>query len=377
MTIQLPNRPGGAAALRWMKNPRWQIGMIAGGLLVLAIFPWLIPASDMQAHNVLHHLNFLPLMIAGMLFGWRGAAISTVFAVLVHIPHLMRTWNIYPLDASDQVVEMSIFGTAGLIAGFLSDRERRQRTKLEKTTHQLGAVYQELQQNMERLKKAERLYAAGQLSASLAHEIRNPLASISGAAGILKRGHASSANVQDCLEIIEKESQRLNKLLTSFLDFARPRAPRFQSTDVTTVIASVASLAAHVTNLHEIELRQEVIENLPEIECDPEQLKQVLLNLLINAFQATPGKGAVWMAAASGADRISISIRDEGCGIDPEHRDQIFDPFFTTKDNGTGLGLAIASMIVEQHGGLLTAKSNAGKGVTFQLELPRDRSCPL
>jgi signal transduction histidine kinase len=286
-------------------------------------------------------------------------------------------WKAWPIDASDQVIELSIFGAAGLIAGFLSDRERRQRFSLERTKQELENVYYELQQNLERLRKAERLYAAGQLSASLAHEIRNPLASIAGAAGILKRGNASTQNFRDCLEIIEKESQRLNKLLTGFLDFARPRAPRFQQTDLSMVITSVAVLARHAAGASEIELRQEVNGDLPEVECDPEQLKQVLLNLVINAAQASPPGGSVWLSASAAPDRVRISVRDEGSGIPPEKQDKIFDPFFTTKENGTGLGLAIASMIVEQHQGLLTAKKNSGKGMTFCLELPRDRTHPI
>lgn len=364
-------------SMTWMKDPRWQWTIIGSGIVVLAIVPWFVPLADIQAHNVLHHLNFIPLMVAGMLFGWRGAAFATFCALAVHTAHLHRSWTINPVDASDQMVELSIFGAAGIIAGFLSDRERGQRAKLERTTRELERVYQELQQNIERLRKSERLYAAGQLSASLAHEIRNPLASISGAAGILKRGHGSTENVNDCLEIIEKESQRLNKLLTSFLDFARPRAPRFQRTDLNTIVDSVAALARHADGFREVELRRDVRSVLPEIECDPEQLKQVLLNLLINAAQASPLHGTVWVSASQGSDRVEIAVRDQGCGMPRELQDQIFDPFFTTKENGTGLGLAIASMIVDQHGGLLTATSNPGKGMTFRLELPLNRERPL
>lgn len=361
----------------WMKDSRWQAGVILATIVVLAVIPWFVSFKHVEAHNILHHLTFLPLMMAGMVFGVRGALLATLFAAAAYAPHVVHHWASWPIDASDQVVELSIFGAAGVIAGFLSDRERRQRSNLERTKRELEHVYYELQQNLERLRKAERLYAAGQLSASLAHEIRNPLASIAGAAGILKRGNASPQNFRDCLEIIEKESQRLNKLLTQFLDFARPRAPRFQMTDLSMLITSVAVLARHAAGASEIDLRQEVNGNLPEVECDPEQLKQVLLNLVINAAQASPPGGSVWLNASAAPDRVRITVRDEGCGIPPEKQDKIFDPFFTTKENGTGLGLAIASMIVEQHQGLLTARKNVGKGMTFSLELPMDRTHPI
>jgi signal transduction histidine kinase len=359
------------------RKPLWRIGSIALNIVVLATLPWFIPASHLKIHNVLHHLNFIPLMVAGMFYGWRGALLFTAFAGVAYAPHLYVTWDFNPLDASDQVVELSVFGGAGVIAGLLAERERRQRFSLEKTKRELERVYLELQQNIERLRKGERLYAAGQLSASLAHEIRNPLASISGAAGILGRGNASAENFQNCLEIIDKESHRLNKLLTSFLDFARPRAPRFQMTDLGSVIASVASLAQHATGSRNVRLYPQIERNLPELECDPEQMKQVLINLTMNAIQASPPDGAVWLSGWASPGRVYISVRDEGCGIPAEQQDQIFDPFFTTKENGTGLGLAIASMIVAQHGGLLSARKNEGQGMIFELELPRDRRRPI
>lgn len=329
--------------------------------------------QDVLAHNILHHLNFVPLMVAGMLFGWRGALYATIFAVLMQLPHVAHYWTINPQDASDQVIELSIFGVAGTIAGFLVDRERKQRFRLERTKLALEDVHEELRQNIEAMKKAERLYAAGQLSASLAHEIRNPLASISGAAGILKRGHASGENVTECLEIIEKESQRLNKLLTNFLTFARPRVLRLQSTDCRDVVSAVTSMAGHLTSQGIPEVQTEFEESFPEIECDPEQLKQVLINLLINAIQASPPNEAVKIRGFRQGTNVVLEICDHGCGITPEQLEHIFDPFFTTKDTGTGLGLAVASMIIQQHGGQLIGKINPDRGMTFRVELPVDR----
>lgn len=354
----------------WMNDPRWRLAMVAAGILALAVVHWTIPFSLIHVHNFFQHLNFLPIVLAGLFFGWRGAVLSTFASAVLQFPHLLRTWNELPVYVADMVLELPVFGLGGIIAGLLAERERSQRTRLEKTKRELEQVYDELQQNIEHLKRAERLSAAGQLSAGLAHEIRNPLASISGAAGILKRGHASAENTRECLEIIEKETQRLNRLLTSFLDFARPRAPRFQPVDVPSLFDSVAALAQHVPGAALVELRQELAEPLPELRCDAEQLKQVLLNLVINAIHATPGAGTVRLRASAEAERMVMEIRDEGAGIPASDLDRIFDPFFTTKEDGTGLGLAVAAKIVEQHGGLLTAANNTGRGMTFRLELP-------
>ena len=356
-----------------LRSARWKAVCIGWLILMLAVTTWITPPHAIELHNILHHLNFLPLMMAGMIFGWRGALSALLFATLVQAPGVARHWKSWPMDAQDQVVELIIFGAAGIIAGFLSDRERVQRMRVETTKIELEQVYTELRQKIDQMKKAERLSAVGQLAASLAHEIRNPLASISGAAGILKRGHASVANTDECLGILEKESQRLNKLLTNFLDFARPRLPRYQRVDPGNLIESVASIARHSAILRDVELVTDDNSGLPAIDCDAEQLKQVLLNLIINAVQATQGNGRVYIRVFNVPDFFCIEIRDEGYGVAPDQLDKIFDPFFTTKESGTGLGLAIAANIVEQHGGVLSGTNNPDKGMTFRLELPINR----
>jgi two-component system, NtrC family, sensor histidine kinase HydH len=267
-------------------------------------------------------------------------------------------------------VELTTFGLAGVIAGLLADRERMQRKRVEATKVELEHVYTELQQNIDQLKKTERLTAAGQLSASLAHEIRNPLASISGAAGILARGQASSEARTECLEILVKESQRLNKLLTNFLDFARPRLPRLQPAEPLAVVQSVTSLAQHTASRQGVSLEVFSEGEPREIQCDPEQIKQLLLNLVLNAIQATAGPGTVVVRVLFTRDPVCIDVCDQGQGIAPEAQDRIFDPFFTTKENGTGLGLAIALNIATQHGGMLACRPNPGGGTIFRLELP-------
>lgn len=345
--------------------------VLIGTLVVtLAVSTWMAPQHDVVLNNVLHHLNILPFMLAGMFFGWKGALKTVLLATVLQAPSIHRHWYREPLDAQDELVELSTFGTAGVIAGLLADRERMQRKRMEATKLELEHVYTELRQNIDQLKKTERLTAAGQLSASLAHEIRNPLASISGAAGILARGQASAGGRAECLEILSKESQRLNKLLTNFLDFARPRLPRLQKTEPLEMVQSVTALAQHIANRRGVTLQVQPEKLAGEVECDPEQIKQLLLNLILNAIQATEGEGMVAVRTFFTKGRLCVEVCDRGHGIAPEDRECIFDPFFTTKENGTGLGLAIASNIAAQHGGALTCRPNAGQGTIFRMELP-------
>lgn len=354
------------------RNSKAKAILIACLVTLLALFTWIIPPHAEWLHNILHHLNILPFMLAGLFFGWRGAFKTLLLASVLQTPSIYRHWHKAPTDAQDQIVELSTFGAAGIIAGILADRERTLRLRVEITKRELETVYTELQQNIEQLRKTERLTAAGQLSASLAHEIRNPLASISGAAGILSRGQATQQSQRECLEILTKESQRLNKLLTNFLVFARPRLPRLQTVDVANLLQSVTSLAQHAASDRNIVIQLNLNGPTGDITCDAEQIRQLLLNLLLNAVQASPEHGSVVMTAHLQDAAMHIDVRDEGEGISAKDMEHIFDPFFTTKPNGTGLGLAIAGTIASQHGGSLTCQPNQTRGVCFTLHLPSD-----
>jgi signal transduction histidine kinase len=326
--------------------------------------PWL--------HNVLQYLYFAPIAAAAIRSGVKGGLSAAAVAAACYAPHVLfelREGTEPRRYIGSEATEIVDFFLIGLIAGVLADRERKQKESLQRTTSQLNAVYQELQENFERMKRSERLYAIGQLSAGLAHEIRNPLASIGGAASILMK-NASEERRQEFLEIIEKESKRLNRLLTKFLDFARPRAPQYQPVDVGALVEPVIDLATHGIGPRPVRISTQVSTDLPLITCDPEQIKQVLLNLTINAIQAMPEGGGILVSTRKNSTRVIIEVKDEGIGIRPEHLDKIFDPFFTTKDTGSGLGLSVAHQIITQHGGILTAQNNAERGATFSVSLP-------
>jgi len=247
--------------------------------------------------------------------------------------------------------------------------------ELEAASEQLAQVNRELQDSFEQIKRADRLSAIGQLSASLAHEIRNPLASIDGAANLIESPQTTEETRAVSLAIIRKETQRLNCLLTNLLDFARPRKPEFQTTEPGRLIEAIAALAGPSAQQKGITLRKDVSPSAPAFECDPEQMKQVLLNLTINAVQAMSGPGEIVLWARHSDSSVSIGVRDHGPGIDAENFDRVFNPFFTTKESGTGLGLSVVHQIVTQHGGTVTAEKNPGGGVTFTLVVPlRQRS---
>lgn len=335
---------------------------------LIGVAQWLTRGSGTVWVGGLAHLYCFPIVYAGLEGGWRGSLVAAALAGAACLPHALATGTPNAFLVS-QYLELGIFCAAGMLAGTWALRERERRRVSEETARRLSSVNVELQENFARMNRAERLYALGQLSAGLAHEIRNPLASIAGAAGVLHRGRSSESGRAECLEIIQKECQRLNRLLTSFLDFARPRAVNFETVRMELVFDSVLGLAEHAVDSAPITLKRSVEPDLALV-SDPEQLKQVLLNLVINAIQAMPNGGAVIMSAAAEAENAIIQVRDQGCGVSENEMKHLYDPFFTTKETGTGLGLPVAHQIVAQLGGSLTARNNPEGGMTFSVQLP-------
>ncbi len=351
--------------------PGGNLPALAGAVIALAFLfaaQMLVFRSNVQWQHALGHLYYLPIVYCGLQFGLRGGLACSAAAALLSVPHALLAQS----DSSgilDLYLQAVAYCAAGSLTGFLAEAERRRRRASEETAKRLSNVYEELQENFERMKRAERLYALGQLSAGLAHEIRNPLASIAGAVGILRRGRSTEDKQVECLEIIQKECQRLNRLLTSFLDFARPRSLNFQTVEMDSVFDSVLGLAEHAVDGGLITLTRQTPPGLT-LDCDAEQLKQVLLNLVINAIQAMPNGGEVAMSAAVDSSNVMIQVRDQGCGVSQEEMEHLYDPFFTTKENGTGLGLPVAHQIVAQLGGVLAARNNPEGGMTFSVQLP-------
>lgn len=339
-------------------------------LLMISALQELTPASLVHWHYILQRAYYVPIILGGIALGWRGGIISAAIASVCYFASAASPNEPTPYEWLDEGLEGMMFCVVGCMTGIFADRERRQKKQLQENAQQLTKLYTELQDSFEHMKRTERLSALGQLSAGLAHEIRNPLASIEGAATVLQGAPDCEQRRSEFLQIIQKECRRLDRLLTNFLEFARPRPPAFMSTDIGLVLDSVIVLAGHALSPGCITLSKQLSDNMPVIDCDAEQLKQVMLNLTLNAIQAMPHGGQITLSAGVEHRQAVIQVVDEGLGIRPDHLDRIFDPFFTTKANGTGLGLAVAHQIVQQHGGSVVARRNPSEGMTFAIMLP-------
>jgi two-component system, NtrC family, sensor histidine kinase HydH len=337
--------------------------VVAVGIAAASALHYFTSPSLILWHNLFQRLYYLPIIYAAIYFGWRGGLVASVVSAGCYVPHILHAWHHMPDYAMNQYAEIIVFFLVGTVTGVLADRGMKQR-------RELAGLNRELYDSFEQIKRADRLSAIGQLSASLAHEIRNPLASIDGATNLIESEQTPPEMRTASMAIIRKEVQRLNRLLTNLLDFARPRKPEFQAVRPERLIDGIIALAGHSAEQKGITLRKDVPATAPAFECDPEQMKQVILNLTINAVQAMMGPGEIVLAARRHDSSVAISVRDQGTGISDEDLDKIFNPFYTTKDTGTGLGLSVVYQIVNQHGGAVMAERNPEGGMTFSLTIP-------
>lgn len=351
----------------------WRV-LLPMAVAVIGVLHYLTPLSAAHWIYILQRLYYIPIVLAGLRMGLRGGlsvALLSGIAFMIGTPSI---WTVSRVDVLDQCLETCIFCLVGSVAGALMDRQRRQEMTLRRTSAQLDQAHRELREHFEAMKRAERLTSLGQMSAGLAHEIRNPLASIEGAAAVVQRERESDERRREFLDIIQKECRRLNQLLTSFLNFARPSPPDLKMVEINGLLDSVMVLVRHAGEASRWDLRRDIQPDSSQVECDPEQMKQVLLNLVMNAIQAMPRGGTVVLAAREDRNKVTIDVQDQGCGISARDLDRVFDPFFTTKETGTGLGLSVAHQIVSHHGGTLTVARNSPGGVTMRIVLPRPTS---
>jgi signal transduction histidine kinase len=235
----------------------------------------------------------------------------------------------------------------------------------------------------ERMKERDRLAALGQMAAGLAHEIRNPLGAIKGAAQFLQptangHGGVDAAGTKEFLNIIVEEVNRLNNIVSQFLDYARPYRGEQEPLEVNDVVRKTLQLLGKESEGKGIDVVPSLVDGLPPARADAEQLVQVFLNLSLNALQAMPEGGRLFVSTSirratrrgAAAAFLEVRFRDTGVGIPPGDLRNLFIPFFTTKEKGTGLGLPISQRIIENHGGTIEVRSQAGMGATFTVLLP-------
>jgi signal transduction histidine kinase len=378
-------RAGLAGSLRDDLRPIVSVRMVVTAwlpCLAITVLHYRTEAHHAWGHDILRRLYYLPILFAAFSGGARGAVAVSVFASLVYLPHAFTRLLVQdPGDALEKGLEILLYNIVAVVAGLLVDRERREREKQERLAQRLGEALAEQQRMEGQLIRAGRLGALGELTAGIAHEIKNPLHALKGTAEILRDAVPEAAPERRMLELHIAEIDRLGQTADRFLSFARPIPADRKSLDPMELVRRVATLV-------EIQARKDGVETvvgppgddpIPRVVGDPDLLTQLLLNVALNGVQAMAPRGGGRLTFSVGRFRhgereaVAIRVGNDGPPIPEGELERIFDPFFTTKDEGTGLGLSICSRIADQHDGSLSVRNLPdGKGVEFTLSLPAE-----
>jgi two-component system sensor histidine kinase HydH len=336
-----------------MRNRKTVI-MILLSIIAIALMHYSTPVHSHHLHAIFQRFFYIPIILGALIFELWPGVLFAFFTALVYLPHILIQWNGMHNDVFTKLVEVAMMLIISVITGLLSQRFRLEEDRAKVALKQVA--------------KMDRLALLGKLSAGLAHEIRNPLGSLVGSAEILEIELGIDHPQAPFVEILHSELKRLTDRLNEFLRFAKPVEPTVIPNSLETLVNSTVKLVEQDAKSFNIEIEIEHQPNAPLFEMDSEQLRQVLLNLLLNAIQQIKKDGEIKVSTFFNEREFGFSVLDSGGGFKDEVLSKIFEPFFTTKKSGTGLGLAIAFEIINKMNGRISAK-NCGDGALFKVSV--------
>ncbi len=354
------------------RERRWKLAVVAGSLLALTVVHFTTSPHWHALHEFLFKVTFLPLLLAGLWFHVRGGLIASLLTSAVYLVHLFTQLagaGHHSMQAA--VGDIFLYNVVAFTTGFLASRHAQELQRAETQARELEQNARALLQAEETIRGSERLRALGELAAGMAHEIRNPLGGIRGAAEVLRKPDTRADAREEFGALLDGEVARLDRVVGNFLDFARPPAPETSPVRPAEVLDSVFLLLGAEARRHEIALESTVPREL-SVRADPDLLRQVLLNLSLNAVQVQQGRGGgrVRVTAARDGDLVALDVEDRGPGVAESIRDRLFDPYVTARAGGSGLGLPIAARLADSMGGRVMLRSTGPDGTVFRVTLP-------
>jgi two-component system sensor histidine kinase HydH len=320
--------------------------MLAGIFFLDQVWiPPLVPSE------ILHRLYYLPIVLSGLLFGFKGGVLAAVVVTGLFIPHWVG-WFAGPASHSGHLDEVVLFYAFGILIGLLVDRER---------------LESQLRQDQ------EHLAFLGEAAATIAHELKNPVITIGAYVQKLLQKTDPDDPDRERLAVIRRECQRIEFMLQDMIHFSRPIIPEPSFVDINQLIQEILKIIHPRAEQNQILLSSNLEGDLPSLQIDQTRITQVLHNLILNAIQASSPEQTVLVCTRRQKGQVLIEVTDLGCGISPDKQEKVFAPFFSTKKGGSGLGLAISKRIVELHQGRLFFRNNQPQGCIFTVALPLGR----
>jgi signal transduction histidine kinase len=367
--ITIANRLPCSQVSRGVRSPHFWIIATLLAVLTLVYYAGHTPLADLGSfftdafpHDLHRALFLLPIIYAGLTFRVWGALGASLIFLCIVLPRTFYSPYAEPMLRPLLFVLVTAF--VGVLTAVLMDRIDEERE-----------IIRRLKESREQLIHAEKLTSLGQLAASIAHEINNPLAGVLTYTKLLEKKLAGDTfrkeEASDYLSKMESEVSRCSRIIRNLLDFSRQTEPHFRLVDINQVLEQVLSMVGHQAQIQKVEIVKEFSSSLPEVMADFDQLQQVFTNLTLNAIQAMSGGGKLTLRTSMANNQVKVDIQDTGCGISKENLSKLFTPFFTTKEKGkgVGLGLAVVRRIIERHKGEIKVQSEVGKGTTFSLYL--------
>jgi two-component system sensor histidine kinase HydH len=362
-----------------VRSPRYGRGFVVLLKILLATVLLDHTGEAVAIRSSYYPIYYLPVVTAATYFGTWGTLIWTALASAAYCSLLIPALQEFTLTAdgiTELVTRILFFFLAAMLVNRFSVEIRRRASAYQSLAEQMSQTNRRLAEVQEEARRSERLAALGQMSAGLAHEIRNPLGVIKGSAEMLhqKLGE-SNPLASELAGYISSETNRLSSLVARFLDFARPQALELTPGDVREVVETALTAVAAQRPNAKVIVEREYAAELPPVRMDDRLCEQVFQNLALNAYEAMEPDGGklrvgIFSAMRGGVIGVEVTLTDNGPGIPPEICEQVFNPFFTTKKAGTGLGLAIVSKIVDELHGSLQLESKPGQGATFRVFFP-------
>lgn len=316
------------------------------------------------AGEVLASMYYIPIVIAAVGLGSRAAVVVSLAAGGSHgITAWLGHGDPFVQPLAETILFLCVGLTTARLAQWLRDRPVSASLADDKQPESLKRSFNQVQDTSE-------MPALARVVVGLVRQLRTPLASIEGAGWVLEDSRLPDEKRQEFVGIVRKESHRLNRVLSDVLDFTRPRKPRYEPVALARLVEEVIQLAGPKDHGPFFLFKTDIPKDFPPLRCDPEQIRQVLLNLAMNAVEASPGGGQIEISARIEETYAVIRVVDHGRGIPPSILDKIFDPFFTTRESSLGLGLPVAAHIVSEHGGKIALEATSGRGTCVNVSLP-------
>ncbi len=355
----------------WIRYPWRNVGDAASRMKIVrydyfAPWDWIVAAGSYE-DEFYAEAN----LIKGRIFASMAALTTVVMLASTGLVFLAARVLTVPIEEMIAVIRRV---KGGRLEERMDARSNDELGELASTFNRMVAIIRRNKEMETTLAQQEKMASLGVLSSGVAHEINNPLGVIMGYAGHLE-GKMDPADPNfRYIQEIRRESKRCKGIVQDLLSYARTPQPALEETDLNALLEQISDFAANHMDLHRVSIARDLAPGLPRVPVDPDQIRQVAINLILNAGAAMEAGGtiAVGTALAEGGC-VDLVVRDEGCGIAPENLEKVFEPFFTTKARGTGLGLAITKRIVEQHLGRIMVESEVGRGTTVTVRLPLAR----